>query len=59
VLRPDQTLTAAELTSFCRERVAAYKYPRVIEFRTELPKNAMGKILKSELVAPAGEAALA
>ena len=29
--------------------MAAYKYPRVIEFRAELPKNAMGKVLKDEL----------
>jgi long-chain acyl-CoA synthetase len=30
--------------------MAAYKYPRVIEFRHELPKNALGKVLKAELV---------
>lgn len=53
VLRPDESVTARELTAYCRERIAAYKYPRVIEFRSALPKNAMGKILKSELVTPA------
>ncbi len=49
VLRPGTTLTAPELMAYCKERVAAYKYPRFIEFRAELPKNAMGKILKDEL----------
>jgi acyl-CoA synthetase (AMP-forming)/AMP-acid ligase II len=33
-----------------RERVAAYKYPRVIEIQDELPKNALGKILKDQLL---------
>jgi acyl-coenzyme A synthetase/AMP-(fatty) acid ligase len=33
--------------------MAAYNYPRVIEFRSALPKNAMGKVLKSELAVPA------
>jgi long-chain acyl-CoA synthetase len=39
-----------ELRSWCRERLAAYKCPRVFQFRTELPKNALGKVLKDELV---------
>lgn len=51
ILRPGASLTAAELIEYCKERMAAYKYPRVIEFRHELPKNALGKILKDELVA--------
>ncbi len=50
VPRPGAALTAAELISFCRERLAAYKYPRVVEFRAGLPKNAMGKVVKDELV---------
>ncbi len=49
-LRSDSPLTAAELIAYCRERIAAYKYPRVIEFRDELPENTLGKILKDELV---------
>ncbi len=49
-VRPGAALTAAELIEFCKERMAAYKYPRVVEFRPELPKNALGKILKDELV---------
>ncbi len=50
VLRPGAEVTAPELIAFCKERLAAYKYPRVIEFRAELPKNALGKILKDQLV---------
>jgi len=49
-LRPGAQVTAPELIAFCKERLAAYKYPRVVEFRAELPKNALGKILKDELV---------
>jgi long-chain acyl-CoA synthetase len=37
------------LIAYCRERMAAYKYPRVIEFLDELPKSATGKILRREL----------
>jgi long-chain acyl-CoA synthetase len=49
VLRPGAGLTASELIAFCKERIAAYKYPRLIEFRDRLPKNAMGKVVKDEL----------
>jgi long-chain acyl-CoA synthetase len=52
-LRAGAILTAPELVAFCKERMAAYKYPRIVEIRAELPKNAMGKILKDQLVAPA------
>ncbi|MEA2256252.1 MAG: long-chain acyl-CoA synthetase, partial [Solirubrobacteraceae bacterium] len=38
-----------ELIAFCRERMAAYKYPRQVEFVDELPKTASGKILRREL----------
>jgi long-chain acyl-CoA synthetase len=48
-LKPGQTLTAPELIAFCKERLAAYKYPRVVEFRDALPKGPTGKILKREL----------
>ena len=50
ILRPGASLTAAELIAYCKQRMAAYKYPRVIEFRHELPKNALGKVLKDELL---------
>ena len=42
-------LSEAELIAWSKERLAAYKYPRVIEFRDELPKGPTGKILKREL----------
>jgi long-chain acyl-CoA synthetase len=38
-----------ELVSFCRERMAAYKYPRIVEIIDELPKTVTGKILRTEL----------
>jgi long-chain acyl-CoA synthetase len=48
-VKPGQSVTEAELIEFVKERAAAYKYPRTIEFRDSLPKNATGKILKKEL----------
>jgi len=44
------TLVEADLQSYLRERLAAYKIPRIFEFWSELPKNTLGKILKDELV---------
>ncbi len=49
VLGKDQSLTAEELIAFCKERLAAYKYPRIVEFSDALPKGPTGKILKREL----------
>ena len=40
---------ADELIAFCQERMAAYKYPRQVEFLDEIPKTASGKILRREL----------
>jgi long-chain acyl-CoA synthetase len=40
----------AELVAYCRERLAPYKCPRVFEFRAELPKNTLGKVLKDLLI---------
>jgi long-chain acyl-CoA synthetase len=48
-LQPGQEMIESELIAYCKERVAAYKYPRVIEFRDELPKSATGKVLKKQL----------
>ena len=49
VKKPGDELTEDALRDWCKEQFAAYKYPRLIEFRTELPMSATGKILKREL----------
>jgi long-chain acyl-CoA synthetase len=49
ILKDGAEATAEEITAFSRERLAAYKYPRQIEFRAELPMTSTGKILKREL----------
>ena len=49
VVRRDPTLTEATLADYCRENFTAYKRPRVIEFRDDLPKTNVGKILRREL----------
>jgi long-chain acyl-CoA synthetase len=48
-LRPGECADADELIAFCRERMAAYKYPRLVEFVEELPKTASGKVLRRVL----------
>jgi long-chain acyl-CoA synthetase len=48
-LKPGQKATAEDIMAYCKEKLAAYKYPRFIEFRDTLPKTATGKILKREL----------
>ena len=53
-LKAGATATEQELIDHVKERLAAYKYPRIIEFRDELPKNTTGKILKESLKAAAG-----
>ncbi len=50
VFKPGETATEDELKSFCKERLAAYKVPTHFEFRAELPKTTVGKILRRELV---------
>lgn len=49
VTKPGQALTAEELDDFCRARLAAYKVPKLYEFIDEMPKSAVGKILRREL----------
>jgi long-chain acyl-CoA synthetase len=49
VVRLDQSLTADDLRAFCQTHLTAYKVPRVIEFRCELPKTNVGKILRRAL----------
>jgi long-chain acyl-CoA synthetase len=48
-LREGASATAGEIIAYCRERLAAYKYPREIRFTSELPKGPSGKILKAAL----------
>ena len=49
VLKPDTQITEQELVSWTKERIASYKYPRMVEFMSSLPMGASGKILKREL----------
>ena len=49
VVRKDQALTDADIFAFCKEQLTGYKRPKIIEFRTELPKSNVGKILRREL----------
>jgi len=50
-LKPGQSVAEQDLIDYCKERLAAYKYPRSVEVREGLPKTATGKILKRELKA--------
>ncbi|WP_102026836.1 long-chain-fatty-acid--CoA ligase [Salirhabdus sp. Marseille-P4669] len=50
VLKEGKSLSEKELDAFCRKNLAAYKVPRIYEFRKELPKTAVGKILRRKLV---------
>ena len=50
VVKPGETLTEEELKAFCKEHLAPYKVPTHYEFRSELPKTTVGKILRRELV---------
>jgi long-chain acyl-CoA synthetase len=50
-LKPGCTATEAEIQAYCKERIAAFKYPRIVEIRKEpLPKGPSAKILKRELI---------
>ena len=49
VLHEGQQVTASEIRAYCRERLAAYKVPKQIEFRDSLPKTHIGKLLRREL----------
>lgn len=53
VLKAGQTSSAEELLAFCQNKLARYKWPTLIEFRDELPKTNVGKILKKTLRAEA------
>ena len=51
VLKPGQTATVDDIIAFCRERLAAFKVPKIVEFRDSLPKTMIGKIWRRQLVA--------
>ncbi|MBN2026818.1 MAG: long-chain fatty acid--CoA ligase [Actinobacteria bacterium] len=49
VLKEGESASEEEIISFCREKLAAYKVPKSVEFRDELPKSAIGKVLRKIL----------
>ncbi|MDY0040569.1 MAG: long-chain fatty acid--CoA ligase [Desulforhabdus sp.] len=49
VPKPGEKLTEQEIIQFCKSRLAAYKVPKMVEFRESLPKTTVGKILRKEL----------
>ena len=49
VLKAGQTATQEEMIAYCDGKLAKYKWPAEIEFRNELPKTNVGKVLKKEL----------
>lgn len=48
-IKPGSSVTVDDIRDFCRENLAAYKVPKIVEFRAELPKSDVGKILRREL----------
>jgi len=57
VVRKDPALTAEDVIKYCRENLTNYKCPRDVEFREDLPKSNVGKILRRELRDEAKKAA--
>ncbi len=49
VVRKDPSLTAEQVLAYCKDNLTGYKRPKYIEFRDELPKTNVGKILRREL----------
>ena len=49
IVKKNPDLTEAQIRAFCKENLTGYKQPKIIEFRTELPKTPVGKILRREL----------
>jgi long-chain acyl-CoA synthetase len=49
IVKKDQSLTADEIIAYCKENLTNYKVPKQVEFRKELPKTNVGKILRREL----------
>ncbi len=57
VLTPGEQATPEEIASYCKERLASYKAPAYVAFASELPRNPLGKVLKTDLRNQYGEAA--
>jgi long-chain acyl-CoA synthetase len=49
IVKKNPELTEAQVREYCKANLTGYKQPKVIEFRTELPKTPVGKILRREL----------
>jgi len=49
VLKPGETATADDIIGFCKQKLAPYKVPKIVEFTDSLPKTAVGKVLRKEL----------
>jgi long-chain acyl-CoA synthetase len=49
IVKKDDSLTEAEIIQHCKSNLTGYKVPKKVEFRTELPKTNVGKILRREL----------
>ncbi|HEY0200353.1 MAG TPA: long-chain fatty acid--CoA ligase, partial [Burkholderiaceae bacterium] len=54
IVRKDPSLTTQQVLDYCRQNLTGYKRPHVVEFRTELPKTPVGKILRRALRAKTG-----
>jgi long-chain acyl-CoA synthetase len=50
VLKSGETISSEQILEFCKLRLSPYKVPKVLEFRSELPKTLIGKILRRVLV---------
>jgi long-chain acyl-CoA synthetase len=49
IVKKNPEMTEDQVRAYCRENLTGYKQPKVVEFRTELPKTPVGKILRREL----------
>jgi long-chain acyl-CoA synthetase len=56
VLHDGETATAQEIIDYCRTRMARYKVPKQVEFRKELPRSMVGKVLRRQLLQEACDA---
>ena len=48
-MKPGETLSEEEVIAYCRERLAAYKAPKIVEIVDDLPKSTVGKVLRRKL----------